>query len=58
MKTYKVQIAETLIKDIIINAETELEAKQKVIEQYKNSNIILTADDFADVDFITSEIKN
>lgn len=58
MKTYKVQIAETLIKDIIINAETESEAKQKVIEQYKNSNIILTADDFADVDFITSEIKN
>ena len=58
MKTYKVQIVETLIKDIIINAETESEAKQKVIEQYKNSNIILTADDFADVDFITSEIKN
>lgn len=58
MKTYKVQIVETLIKDIIINAETESEAKLKVIKQYKNSNIILTADDFADVDFITSEIKN
>lgn len=58
MRTFNVKIVETLVKDIIINAETESEAKQKVIDEYYSSNIILTADDFYDVDFITTKLEN
>jgi hypothetical protein len=51
MKEFTVYIAETLSRAITLEAEDEFEAFDKVIEQYYNSEIILDADDFVDVEF-------
>lgn len=45
---YTVQITELLSRNILIDAETEQEAKQKVVDAYYNSEIVLTADDYVD----------
>ena len=51
MKEYKVTITETLKKDVYVEAETQLEAEQKVSDAWKNGDYILDADHFVDVDF-------
>jgi hypothetical protein len=47
---YKVEIKETLARIIEIEAENEDEAYMKVKEQYKKCEIVLTAEDFIDVE--------
>lgn len=43
---YKVHIEETLSKDIIVDAETRLDARTMIEEKIENGEIVLTADDF------------
>ena len=54
---FQVEIVETLARTINIEANTEDEAHAIVKQRYRNCEIILSADDFADVDFVvkTSE---
>ena len=48
---YIIDIIETLKKSIDIEANNECEAKGKIESMYHNGQIILTADDFSDVNF-------
>lgn len=58
MKKYKITITESLKKELEIEAVSKDEAMDLVKEKYKNEEIILTADDFADVDFKVKEARN
>lgn len=51
MAKYIVEIEETLSKQIKVNANSPEQAKEMVIKEYKNGNIILTADNFFMVNF-------
>lgn len=51
MKEYKIEIKETLQRVIKINAKSKAEAMIKAKEKYRNSEIILCAKDFINVDF-------
>lgn len=51
MKEYKIEIKETLQRTIKINAKSKEEAIRKAKEKYRNSEIILGAEDFKNVDF-------
>lgn len=46
MKKYYVSVTETLNKVVSVDAESEIEALQKVHDAYDNSDIILDNDDF------------
>ncbi len=48
MRTYKVEIEETLVKVVDIEAECEGDAIKQVENKYRNSEIVLYADDFID----------
>ena len=48
---YKVEITETLQTVVEVTATTEQEALSKVQEDYNRGNIILSADDFDNVEF-------
>lgn len=48
---YKVEITETIQKTIKVEAENEQDAIQKAMKKYKNSEVVLTDEDFIDVDF-------
>lgn len=50
-KTYNVIITERLEKKVQVEATSLWEAEEKVADEYYNEVHILTADDFADVDF-------
>lgn len=50
MNKYKVEIEETLARIIEIEAENEDEPYMKVKEMYKKCEIVLTAEDFIDVE--------
>ena len=50
-QTYTITIEETLSKQVRVNAVTPQEAIRKVKTEYENSEIILTADDFKEVNF-------
>lgn len=51
---YKVQITETLTREVYVEADN-LEAAQQIVEdKYRNQEIVLDADDFSFVDFNTS----
>lgn len=52
MKTYKIEVKETLSRIIEINANSINEALENVQKIYKNEEIILDNDDFVEVDFI------
>jgi hypothetical protein len=52
MKTYKIEVKETLSRIIEINANSIDEALENVQKIYKNEEIILDNDDFVEVDFI------
>lgn len=45
---YIVQISETLVKRVEVEADNYEEARYKVENDYYNNNIELTADDYAD----------
>ena len=49
---FTVEVIETLARTINIEAETEEEALTIVSQYYRNEDIVLGADDFADVDFV------
>lgn len=51
MKTYTITVTETLIKDIEVKARSAEMALQMVRDGHKNSEYVLTADDFDDVRF-------
>lgn len=50
MNKYNVEIEETLARIIEIEAENEDEAYMKVKKLYKKCEIVLTAEDFIDVE--------
>lgn len=52
---YRVQINETLVKAFSVEAISKKDAVRKVKEAYNASEIILTADDFSDVEFNCQE---
>lgn len=57
MKEFEVTITETLQKTVSIEAETKEEAKQLVEDMWKDGDIILDADDFADVEYAADNGK-
>lgn len=57
MKEFEVTITETLQKTVSIEAETKEEAKQLVEDMWKDGDIILDADDFADVEYAADNRK-
>lgn len=57
MKEFDVNITETLEKVVTIEAESKEEALKLAEEMWHNSDIILDADNFADVDYKVGEGK-
>lgn len=56
-KEYKVMITETLQKTVIVEAESEQEARRRVSDAWKNAEYILDADSFQGVEFhVTGEV--
>lgn len=55
MELYMVMIKETLERTIPVKANNWVEAIDVVEERYRNSDIVLDADDFAGVNFIATE---
>jgi hypothetical protein len=51
MKEYEIRIEEILQRTINVEAENKEEAIEKVKEMYRNEEVVLTADDFAGVEF-------
>ena len=51
MNKYTIEITETLQRQIEIKANSHDEALKIIKEKYKNEEIVLTADDFIDVEF-------
>ena len=52
MKTYKIEVKETLSRIIEIDANSIDEALEDVQKIYKKEEIILDSDDFYEVEFI------
>ncbi len=57
MKEFEVTITKTLQKTVSIEAETKEEAKQLVEDMWKEGDIILDADNFADVEYAADNGK-
>lgn len=51
MNKYNIEITETIQKIIEIEADNEQAALHSAMNKYKNSEVILTDEDFIDVDF-------
>ena len=51
MKEYDISIVETLEKTVTVKADSKEAAEEMVREQYYNSEHILDADNFKEVDF-------
>ena len=51
MKTFKIEIIETLSRIIHIEAKTEDDAYMEARKMYKDEEIILDASDYVDTDF-------
>lgn len=51
VKPYSVEVSECLVKYVHVLAESEVEAVEKVIQQYRKSDIILGSEDYVSVDF-------
>ena len=49
MKQYTVKITEILEKEVLVSADSILEAEEIVIEQWNSGIYILDADNFVDV---------
>ena len=52
MKEFKVEVMETLVRIVTVEAEDINEAIDKVMYDYNNAELVLDADDFLDVDFL------
>ncbi|MCD7955257.1 MAG: DUF3846 domain-containing protein [Lachnospiraceae bacterium] len=55
MKEYDVTITETLEKTVSMKADSKEEAEEKVRQGYYNSEYVLDADNFTEVDFKTDD---
>ena len=53
MRKFDVEIIETLSRIITVEAENPLEARLLVDEMYRGEEIVLNADDYQFVEFIT-----
>jgi len=51
MKKFNIEITETLQKTVEVEADNKKDAMHKVVKMYKNSEVILDANDFVDLDF-------
>lgn len=51
MNKYKVIIKEEYIRTIEVEAVDKVKATEKIIEQYRNEDIVLDTDDFFNVEF-------
>jgi len=50
-KEFKVEVMETLVRIVTVEATSEKEAINLVMYDYHNAELVLNADDFFDVDF-------
>lgn len=57
MKKFDIEIFEILSRVITVEAEDELEARLLVKEMYRGEEIVLDADDFQSVEFITLDYE-
>lgn len=55
MKYFYTFVTETLTRPVVVKAENQEEAEQKVIDAYYNGKFVLDAADFVDVNFDTKE---
>jgi hypothetical protein len=51
MKEFEVEVVETLIRIVTVEAMTEEDAIKFVKYDYNNTELVLDSDDFFDVDF-------
>lgn len=51
MKEFEVEVVETLIRIVTVEAMTEEDAIKFVTYDYNNAELVLDSDDFFDVDF-------
>ena len=51
MKEYEVEVCETLIRIVTVEAMSEEDAIKFVKYDYNNAELVLDSDDFFDVDF-------
>lgn len=54
-KEYIIEITETLCKEVIVIADNENDARDRVKEAYYNGEIVLDSSDFLSVEFPTRE---
>lgn len=50
-KEYQIEVRETLIRIITVEATSEEQAIELVMHDYNNAELVLDADDFFDVEF-------
>ena len=59
MPTYKIEITETLQRQIEVEESSKEEALKKIKEQYQNQEIVLNENDYVDTEYSYIEkIKN
>ena len=58
MKTYAVEITETLQRIVYIDAKSAEEAKRNVEERYHNEEIVLDSSDYQDTEIEVVEDDN
>lgn len=51
MKEYQVEIVETLVRIVTVEADSIDEAIANVMDKYNNAELVLDSDDFFDVNF-------
>jgi len=51
MKEYNIEVRETLIRIVTVEATSEEQALEFVRYDYNNAELVLDSDDFFDVDF-------
>ncbi len=55
MRTFDVEIIETLARTITVKAQDEVDARDIVEEMYRGEEIILDSEDFVQVEFISTD---
>ena len=55
MKKYNILLEETLARIVQVVAKDENEARTKVEKMYNNEEIVLTGEDFSNVEFLDYE---
>jgi hypothetical protein len=50
-KEYSVEVVETLIRIVTVEATSEEQAIEQVMNDYNNAELILDSDDFFDIEF-------